>query len=188
MALAAVVLLTGCLGPKNYVARTNYVLRPQLNVPKAESSHKSVGMRPLDPAESIRDEVAYRDQEYELRYYESSRWAESPRDVVTRTIKDALRASGRFSDVGDSRDMQPDYLLTGELREFEEVRTAEGRFAVATVHLELRSTADDKAAWSGTLTSRVPVEGDGLSALAAAMSNVVANIAQEATAGIVKNT
>jgi ABC-type uncharacterized transport system auxiliary subunit len=188
MALAAVVLFGGCLTPRNYAERTNYILRPQPNVPKAEATEKTVGVRPLAPAESVRDEIAYREQAYELSYYGSARWAEAPRDVVTRTLKDALIASGHFGDVGDARDVQPTLLLIGELREFEEVRDAEGRFAVVTVRLEARYTADDKAAWTGTLTSRIPVEGDGLSALAAAMSRAVAEIAEQAAAGIVKNT
>lgn len=187
-AVTLAAVLCGCLGPKDYVERTNYILRPQLNVPKAAPTVKTVGVRPLAPAESVRDEIAYRKEAYELRYYDSARWAESPRDAVTRTLKDALLASGHFADVGDARDVQPTLLVIGELREFEEVRDAEGRFAVVTVRLEARYTADDKAAWTGTINSRVPVEGDGLSALAASMSRAIAEIAEKAAAGIVQNT
>lgn len=177
--------LSGCLGPREYVESANYALRPDPQVEAATPTDLVLGVRPLDRAEPIKDDIAFRETDFRLQYYATARWAESPRDVVTRVLKDALVASGRFADVGDARDIRPDLLLTGELREFEEVRTEEGRFAVVTARLEVRNVRENAPIWAETLSSRVPVEGEGVGTLAAAMNRAVAEIAEHAVAGIV---
>lgn len=186
--VALALCAAACLGPRNYVERATYTLRPQPSVDKAPPTGLALGVRPLESAESIRDDIAYREEDFRLRYYEGARWAESPRDTMTRVVKDALTASGRFSDVGDARDMRPDLLLTGELREFEEVRAPEGRVALVSARLELRNIRDDRLVWADTLTSRMPVDGEGLGPLAAAMNRAVADIAERATVAIVGGT
>lgn len=188
LAVFAALCVAGCLGARDYAERATYALRPEPSLEKAAPTDLVIGVRPLEGTEAIRDEIAYREEDFRLRYYETARWAEPPADLVTRALKDALAASGRFADVGDSRDLRPDLLLTGELRVFEELRAADGRFALATARFEVRRTADDSLVWADTPTARIPVEGDGLGALAAAMNRAVAAIVERATAAVVERT
>lgn len=185
---AGLALLAGCLTPGEYVPTVTYTVVPRLEVAQTAPSGKTLGIRPLDPAESLRDQVAYRESEYVIRYYPSAAWAEPPRDVVTRAIRDALVQTGHFADVGDARDIRADLILTGELRNFEEVRTAEGVFGQVTARLEVRSAKGDAAVWADTLTVREPLPGEGPAALAAALSQATARLAEQATAAIVQRT
>ncbi len=181
--------LSGCLSMgASYVPIVDYSVRPRPQVEPAAGSEYTLGIRPLQPAEHLRRGVTYRQGEYVLREYAYAEWAEPPRDVVTRALLDALSATGHFKDVGDARDLRPDFILTGHLREFEEVRTDDGAVARITVRLELRTAARDRGLWSETLTFEAPTDPGDPAALAAALSEATARMVEQAAAAIVQNT
>lgn len=186
-----VLLLSGCLTGAKYEPTTRYVLQPEVagtantGASSATTSGKSLGIRRLEAARPYRQAIAYLDAGYVLGNYETAEWAELPSDTVTRALTDALAATGRFSDVGNAADMKvPDLILTGQVRRFEEVRTAEPWTAVCEVRLELRDGQNPVAVWSGTLSSSEPLERNDCSGLAAAMSKAVSKVVAEGVRAI----
>lgn len=179
------IAATGCLtGGQPYVPTTRYAIRPEIAVEKAPRIETSLGIRPLDVAQALRTRIAFRERGYVLDYYPNAEWVESPRDAVTRALRDALVATEHFADVGDARDMRGDWVLTGEIRAFEELRTEEGRFAHVEVRLEVRTSVDARLVWANTVWSKVPVNGADLDALAAAMSRATSDVARLAAEGL----
>lgn len=183
------VATAGCLtSGQPYVPTTRYSIRPEIAVEKAPRIEKSLGIRTLDLAPSLRTRVAFREGGYVLDYYPNAEWAESPRDAVTRALLDALLATDHFADVGDARDIRGDLVLTGELRAFEEWRTEEGRVAHVEVRLEVRTSLDARLVWANTVWAKAPVNGTDLNALAAAMSRATSDVVRIAAEGIVAAT
>ncbi len=170
----------GCLRPEFTPTRL-YALAPEISAPAAEPSGASLGVRPLDAARPYRERMMYRDETNALEPYYGVEWAESPRDAVTAALKDVLRDTGHFGDVGDATHMLgPDYLLMGVIRRFEEDRAASPPEAVIELRLELRDGAARTGIWSDTILVRTPMERPGPEALAAAMSEAVAEAVAEA--------
>ena len=177
--LAAALIALGCATSNQ--SATRYVLDVRPDAPKAQPLDKSLGIRPLEAARPYKERIVYRDENYTLGAYETVEWAELPRDMLTRALTDALVATGRYRDVGNASDMTlPDYILTGELRRFDEVRTTDQWTAECEVRLELRQAQGPEAVWAATLTAKEPLAEDDVSALPAAMSKAVAAIIKQA--------
>lgn len=183
--LALILTVVGC-ATMTYTPTLRYLIAPEVKTTVAEPCGESLGFRPLEPGQPYKQGIVYRETPYEIGYYANAEWAEMPRDVVTRALSDALAASGRFSDVGNAADMRlPDFVLTGQLRKFDEVRMTEPWTATCEVRLEMRSSRDENAVWAATLSASEPLESHEPGALAAAMSRAVARIVEESVAGIV---
>ncbi|HEO71377.1 MAG TPA: hypothetical protein ENN80_08945, partial [Candidatus Hydrogenedentes bacterium] len=145
----------------------------------------SVGIRPLDPLMPYKQRIVYRAADYQIGYIPQSEWAEMPRDTVTRALLDALVASNRFADVGDAADLRnPDCVLTGELRRFDQDRSSVPWQAVCEMRIELRVGLLREAVWSGTIVHREPLAQEDTAALAAAMSKAVARVVEDAASQI----
>lgn len=180
-------LVAGC-GGLPYTPTVRYVISPDVHLVKAERTERSLGIRPLEPTRRHKQAIAYRVGDYELRYYDSAEWAEAPRAMVTRALMDAIIATGRFQDVGYAADLaSPDLILTGELRAFDEVRTENTWLAECEIRLELRQGLQRQAVWTATLSASQPLEEHTLPALAAAMSQAVAQVVQEAATEIAQH-
>ena len=79
--------------------------------------------------------------------------------------------------MGDAADMHaPDLVVTGRLRRFEEVRDGGTWFAVCEVRLELREARSPQLLWAETLSARRALAQQDRPALAAAMSEAVAEV------------
>ena len=182
--VALLVFGAGCTTPQ-YVPAKKYRLEIHPQVSEASPSGKSLGVRPLDPATPYKLRIVFRESEYLLGSYETSEWAEPPRDMVTRALCDALTATKRFKDVGNAADMAaPDFILTGELRRFDEVRTATPWVAECEVRFEVRQANENNAVWAQTFSAKEPLANNDVTALPAAMSRAVSTIVQQATEGI----
>ncbi len=180
--LALAVALAGCATPA-FTPATRYYLDVAVDVPAAQALDKTLGVRPIEAALPYRQKVAYRDAGYVLGSYETIQWAELPRDMVTRALMDAITATNRFKDVGNASDMvAPDMLLTGELRRFDLVRTAEPWTAECEIRLELRETQNPNVIWAATLSAKEPLAENSPSALPAAMSRAIGTIVNKAAA------
>ena len=184
LAVVALVALAGCLGPREIPPTLRYTLDPAIEVPAAEGTEYTLGMRPLAVAQPYGLVMAFRDAKHRLGYRDNEEWAEDPGDVLSRAILDALVATGRFRDTGHATAMaRPDLLLTGELRAFHENRRSEPPTAEIEVRLELREARGTAAVWGDTLRARLPLADDSGDAFAEAMEHAVAEIAaQSATA------
>ncbi len=180
LASLLILMAAGCMTTA-YTPTVQYALAPQVNVQPVETEAWTLGIRPVEPALPYKQRIVYRETGYELGFHVYAEWAELPREILTRTLSDALIASCRFGDVADAANLRlPDFILTGQLRKFDEDRTVTPREAVCEVRLELRGGFTRRLAWADTLTARVPVEGDGAPALADAMSHAVARMVEQA--------
>lgn len=183
--LMIVPLLCGCLTAPKLSPIHTYVVEPKPAVATAEPTGKTLGVRQLEASRPYREQIVYRDKGMTLGYFPNAEWAELPAQVVTRALKDALIQSGRFTDVGDAGDLvSPDYILTGQLREFDLVRSTEPWTANVEIRLELRGAMLPEIVWAQTLSAKENLKKDDVSALPAAMSKAVSGVIEEAVAGI----
>lgn len=179
MLVLGLAALHGCATPE-YIPTLHYAITPVLDVPEAEGSESCLAVRALESAPAYRQHVLFRRDDVVLEAYPNAKWAEDPHEAVTRAIMDALIASKRFKDVADAADFPvPTLLLTGKLRRFEELRNAGTRNAFCEVRLELRQAKDRSLLWARTLSAKVPVADPSVEGLARAMSQAVAQIAQQ---------
>lgn len=185
--LLAVLSATACLTGGTYVPRTYYAIEPFIDVPTAEPVDRVVAIRPLSAARPYKLGIVFRDN-LRVGYLDDVEWAESPKDVMTRALLDAILATGRFQDVGDTFHVKaPDLILTGELLKFDQVRAQDGWTAECRVRLELRRAFTGEALWSDTLESVEALDDHGPEALAKAMGNAIGIIAQNAAIQIAKH-
>jgi len=182
--LAMALVAAGCV-THTYPGVVLYTITPELDVAQAQGTERTLGIRPLVAALPYKQQVMFRESDFELRPYDNVQWAELPRDMVTRALTDALVAAKRFKDVGNAADLNaPDWILTGELRRFEEVHTCDPWVAQCEVRLELRDALGSEAIWAGTLSAREPLTQNDVAALAPAMSRAVAAVVEQAAAQI----
>lgn len=184
-ALMAAVSTSGCLTARPMpIMRIVAMAEPRMATVSA--GPRTLGVRVLESAMPYKQKAVYRTNDFEIKYYDAVEWSELPRDIVTRVLQDALIASGRFGDVGNAADMRaPDLVLTGQLRKFDEVRAANGTFAECEVRLELRAGLTRDAVWADTLRVSEPLGDNSPGALAVAMSQAVARVAEQAAADII---
>lgn len=184
LALIAIAV-AGC-ATRSYEPAVLYTLRVEPSVNPCERSDKTVMIRPLDHARPYTQQIAYREG-LELGHYTTVEWAETPDSIVTRALQDALVASGRYADVGIAPDVtKPDYILTGQVRQFDVVRDSEPWTAVCEVRVELRAALDRAVVWAGTQRASVPLGANEVTALPEAMGRAVSSVIAESVAGMTR--
>lgn len=184
LTLALIAAVAGCATP-TFAPVTHYYLEPAIEIKPVQMIDKTLGIRPLEAARPYKHNVVYRSEGFIQGQVKSAEWAELPDAVVTRALTDAIVATHRFKDVGNASDLKmPDLILTGEVRKFDEDRTVDPWVAECEVRFELRPAEGAEPLWAATLSTRVPLEQNDISALAAAMSRAVAQAVQKAAAGI----
>ena len=182
--LALVAMLTafsGCLSAGDVALKRQFLLAPEITAAPAQATPHTLGVRPLSAARPYTLNMLYADADGALLPYVDTFWAEQPSAIVTRALRDALAATGRFADVGDAAEMsRPRYLLTGELRAFHEDRSVTPAVARIEVKLEIREARADGKVWSGTTTATATLEGDTPAAYAKAITVALQDVAANA--------
>ena len=76
----------------------------------------------------IQDRIVYRPAQGEVGFYEYHRWAEDPRDTLTKSLIQHLRSRGAFTNVVlfDGRS-KTDYIIRGTLERLEEIDSGGSR-------------------------------------------------------------
>jgi len=189
--MSSALLLTGagCLRSGTYVPTMYYTVDPVIEAPPASSCESTLGIRTLTSARPYnKTRMHYREEGLVIGEYEYDEWAELPTAFVTRALLDTLISSNRYEDTGYANDMpSPDFILTGQLRQFVELRTTNPWTAVCEVRIEVRDTHEGSVVWSGTPSASVPIHDEGPSAFAEAMSKAVGQVVKEAVANIVSS-
>lgn len=191
--LAAAALgtaLAGCLGPRTLLETRQYLLAPPVGELSAlADSGNTLGIRPLAAALPYDLRMAVLTEEGALGYLPHDKWAERPEEVLTRALADALRATRRFSDVGDAAEMvRPSLILTGELRALRLNRTVSPAVAEVAVRMELRAAREPGVVWSGTLVETEPVPGDNGAGFAEAAKGAAGRLVTRAAGEMAKAT
>lgn len=178
----------GCLTAGEYVPIERYALYSTTEEVRANPSGKAVGVRSLDYVSFYREKMVYRDDGFAVAYEDYHQWAELPRDAATRMLIDALAATGAFREVGYAFDMpRPDYVVTGQVRRFEQVRTTEPWTALCEARIELRERETGVIVWGETLTVDAPHESPDAPGFAAAMNAALTKLTQNAAERIAEN-
>lgn len=179
------VALSGCLSAGDVVLNRQFLVVPEITAAPAQATPNTLGVRPLTAARPYTLTMLYADADGALLPYSDVFWAELPAETVTRALRDALAATGRFADVGDAAEMsRPRFLLTGELRSFHEDRSGTPHVARIEVRLELREARADGQVWSGTTTASAALDGEGASAYAKAITKALEDLAMNAANAI----
>jgi len=171
VAVAAVTLLGGCGGkilPTNY-----YVLElPSAPMAAADALPFVAVVMPFRASRMLtQDRIVYRPAPGQVGFYEYHRWAEDPRETITSTMVNRLRARNTFETVlafdGPSKS---DYIIQGRIENMEEV----DRGGTVAVHVklsaELVTGEDRKPLWQGTSEAKGQVSVGEVSAVVTEMS------------------
>jgi ABC-type uncharacterized transport system auxiliary subunit len=152
--LVALVILTGCAGRVRHASY--YTLNPPAppDPPAAENAHATVAIRQFRAPTYLRQgTIVYRTSPEQIDFYAYHRWAMDPRDFVTHSIIERLRASGAFARVQSydgSRDV--DYVLSGRLEKLEELDYQGGVKVQVALSAEMTSITTGATVWSNAVS------------------------------------
>ena len=181
--IALLGLVAGCLSAVPYTPIQRYGIVPNVDVQTREQAVGPLAIRPLEYAQQYSLLMVYRPDEFTVLYQDTEHWAEPPRDSVTRALRDALATTGFFSDVGSASDVPlPEYILTGHLRRFDEMRTTSPPHALCEVRIEVRENARPaRVLLAKTYRESRAMNENSASAFAEAMTSCVSTIVEQAT-------
>jgi ABC-type uncharacterized transport system auxiliary subunit len=152
--LAVLTALTGCAGKIRYPSYYTLNLPPAPDPAPEENARASIAVRELQSPGYLRQgPIVYRRTPEEVGFYEYHRWAADPRVLVTNSVLDHLRASGRFSAVSmyDGRS-DADYIFSGKLEKLEEVDYERGVKVEVAMSAQITKVATGATVWSNTVS------------------------------------
>jgi ABC-type uncharacterized transport system auxiliary subunit len=173
--LAALVILTGCMG--NVRRPTYYTLNLPAppDPPAAQNAHASLAVREFRAPTYLRQgAIVYRASPEQIGLYAYHRWAMDPRDFVTNSIVERLRASGAFAGVqvyDGSRDA--DYVLSGRLEKLEELDYQGGVKVQVAISAEMTSIATGAIIWSNAVSEIGDVDKRDVPAVVSEMNHTM---------------
>src|ERR1700722_16066748 len=173
--LAALVILTGCAGKMRYPSY--YTLDPPAppDPPAAENAHASLAIRHFRAPTYLRQgAIVYKASPEQIGFYAYHRWAIDPRDFVTNSILERLRASGGFAHVKSydgSRDV--DYVLSGPLEKLEELAYQGSVRVHVAISAEMTSIATGAIVWSNAVSEMGDVNKRDVPAVVSEMNRTM---------------
>jgi cholesterol transport system auxiliary component len=152
--LAALVIMAGCAGRMKYPSYYTLNLPAPPDPPPAEKAHATLAIREFRAPTYLRQgAIVYKTSPEQINYYAYHRWASDPRDFVTNSIIDRVRASGGFARVqtyDGSRDV--DYVLSGRLEKLEELDYQGSVKVEVAISAEMTSIATGATVWSNAVS------------------------------------
>jgi cholesterol transport system auxiliary component len=115
--------------------------------------------------------IVYRPSAEQVGFYDYNRWAEDPRQVVTKAFVQEIQSRAIFSSVQlyNGRE-SPDYLLTGTLDHLEEVDEGRKVSIQVSVSARLIDQRTSEVLWSDTTTKTGTVDERSVPGVVAEMS------------------
>src|ERR1700727_2059650 len=175
IAVSTLAVLTGCAGK---VGRTNYYtlnLPAPPDPPAAENANTSVAIREFRaPAYLRQGAIVYKASPEQIGFYAYHRWAIDPRDFVTHSILERLRASGGFAHVKSydgSRDV--DYVLSGRLEKLEELDYQGSVRVHVAISAQMTSIATGALVWSNAVSEMGDVNKRDVPAVVSEMNRTM---------------
>jgi ABC-type uncharacterized transport system auxiliary subunit len=173
--LAISACLMGCVSGAKYPAYYTLHVPPAVDVPIAGGIRSSLAVREFrSPAYLRQGAIVYRTSPEQVGFYQYHRWAVDPREFLTNTIIDRLRATGKFAEVtaydGHS---DADFVLSGGLEKLEEVDYEGGVRVEVALSAQITDTRADKTVWTNTALESAPVEKRNVPAVVADMSQAM---------------
>src|ERR1700733_10481623 len=173
--LAALVILTGCAGKVRYPNYYSLNLPAPPDPPAAEKAHASLAIREFRAPTYLRQgAIAYKASPEQIGFYAYHRWAIDPRDFVTNSIVERLRASGAFAHVKSydgSRDV--DYVLSGRLEKLEELDYQGSVRVHVAISAEMTTMATGATVWSNAVSEMGDVNQRDVPAVVSEMNRTM---------------
>lgn len=172
LAVALLGVLVGC-GKVHYPK--SYVLHVPQPTPRVTPSLESLGPLVIRefrcPDYLCEGRIVYRPNQEEVGFYEYHRWAVNPRQAVTQSIADTLRAKSLFkSVVVQGGGSEAAYVLSGKIERLEEVDQGRDVRAVCTISAQLLDTRTRSVVWSHAATETVSVESRNVAGVVNSLS------------------
>jgi uncharacterized lipoprotein YmbA len=181
-------LLVACGG--THGPATNYY---KLDIPTAPApggppSQAALRVEPFRTSDMLKqDRIVYRTSPVNVGFYEYHRWAEHPRDTVTKAVADQLEKRRVFQSVAISDDDdRSDYVLTGTIDRLQEVDYGGVVRVQVTISVELQDQAQQRVIWSGAESSEAVVARSDVSSVVAAMGQASQQSIWRLTADVAK--
>jgi ABC-type uncharacterized transport system auxiliary subunit len=169
LGVCAAAFTVACGGvPRDYF----YTLQPPAVAPATGKTTYVLGIEPFRSPAILRDDrIVYYSSPTALDYYRHHRWGAIPAELVGEFAAQWLQEEGAFAQVK----MFPvrgavDYILGGEVTRFEEVDSGDSVKVRLAVALSLVRRRDQKLVWSGEQREEMPVQGQGVAAVASTLS------------------
>jgi ABC-type uncharacterized transport system auxiliary subunit len=173
--VAALAMLSGCAGRARQPSYYTLNLPSPPDPPAAQSAHATLAIREFRAPAYLREgAIVYKTSPEQIGFYAYHRWAVDPRDFVTGSMIERLRASGAFTRVesyNGGRDA--DYLLSGRLEKLEEI-DYEGSVKVqVALSAEMVNIATGKTVWSNGVSETGDVDKNDVPAVVAEMNRTM---------------
>lgn len=181
MILAFALILTSCV---SHIQTRYYLIDTEPTVKRVKKHLPFiVEVANVNAPSRYQDQMVYRTPGYEVGFYEYSKWAETPADMVRIELINMLEASGLFKQVVPAGIIAaPDLTLRCEIVSFDQEITGDDYFADCELMLELIKRDGGIPAWSYDAKARVKQEGKGK--FVAAMSEAVSKAIADAIANM----
>jgi ABC-type uncharacterized transport system auxiliary subunit len=154
LSLAALVILASCGGKVRYPSYYTLNLPAPPDPPAADKVHATLSVHEFRaPAYLRQGAIVYKTSPEQVGFYSYHRWAVDPRELVTSSIIDRLRASGTFAHVkayDGRRDV--DYVLSGRLEKLEELDYKGGVRVEVAMSAEMTSLATGATVWTNAVS------------------------------------
>ena len=152
--VAALVILTGCMGRVKHPSYYTLNLPAPPDPPAVQNPHGTLAIREFRAPGYLRQgAIVYKTSPEQIGFYAYHRWAIDPRDFVTNAIIERLHTSGVFARVhpyDGSRDA--DYVLSGRLEKLEELDYQGGVKVEVALSAEMTSITTGAIVWSNTVS------------------------------------
>ena len=152
--LAALVILASCGGRVRYPNYYTLNLPAPPDPPAADNVHAAVAIREFSAPVYLRlGAIVYKPSPEQINFYAYHRWAIDPREFVTNSVIERLRASGDFARV-KPYDGRPgtEYVLSGRLEKLEEIDYAGGVKVEVAISAQLTNLATGLTVWSNAVS------------------------------------
>jgi ABC-type uncharacterized transport system auxiliary subunit len=182
--------LAGCAGRARFPAYYTLHVPPAVDVPIAGGTRSSLAVREFrSPAYLHQGAIVYRTSPEQVGFYQYHRWAVEPREFLTSTIIDRLRASGRFAEVSAyDGHSDVDYILNGSLEKLEEVDYEGGVRVEVALSAQITDARAGKTVWANAASESERVDKRNVPAVVAEMSQAVDHAIQKLLASLTVST
>jgi ABC-type uncharacterized transport system auxiliary subunit len=175
LSLATLTILASCGGKVRYPNYYTLNLPAPPDPPAAEKTHATVAIREFRaPAFLRQGGIVYKPSPEQIRFYAYLRWAIDPREFVTNSVIERLRASGHFARV-KPYDGRPDieYVLSGQLEKLDEIDYEGGVKVEVALSAQMTNVATGATVWTNAVSEVGDVNKGDVPAVVSEMSRTM---------------